>query len=299
MENEELQKVMNESAGAEIISILLADTVGDKDLLAAYALKEKLGVKASIINIPDALQERWRFLFGAIDPAKKEVTLSLDVDKNPIEELRYEREGGRLKIYLSPQFPLHAQDFAFEESYHPSDMVIALGFHSKEELKNKLREVPLKNPEAIVTIGRATEEPPAPPAATHTSATPPSYDTLKLWARALLRSSLDAEGNIFWAFLPKEDFAKTNQTRESLAPLLESMRALTGFGGISVLLWQDPQPGNDQVQALLFAPDSEPLHHIAATLGMNPSSATSVTVGPYPSFSEAEVEIRKLLKSTP
>src|SRR3989338_528753 len=181
MDADELQKAINTAAQSETVTILLADTAGDKDFLAAQMLKEKIGHKATIVNVSDGLKRRWGFLFGTTDEARKEVTLSLDVDKNPIEELRYEREGGRLKIYLSPQFPLHAQDFSFDESYHPSDMVIALGFKSKEELKHKLREVPLKNPEAIAIIGPThTEETPRPELPTV------SYDTLKLWARTLL-----------------------------------------------------------------------------------------------------------------
>jgi len=289
MDNEELQKIINQSAGAEVVSILLADTAGDKDLLAAWTLKEKIGAKASLINVSDALAERWRFLLGALDQVKKEVTLSLDVDKNPIEELRYEREGGRLKIYLSPQFPLRAQDFAFEESYHPSDLVVALGFRSKEELKNKLREVPLKNPEAIVTIGRTAAE----SAPVELPALAP--EALKLLARALLRSSLDEELKVFWAFLPKEDFVKTQQTRKLLPELVHRLQALTGFGGLFVILWQDPESSGETVSALLASEDGERLTHIAKAANA-PFENDQLAMGPYPTFSEAELEIRKLLK---
>lgn len=293
MGNEELEKLLHTAAESETVTILLSDDAGDKDILAAWTIKEKLGSRAVLANIPDVLQERWRFLLGSFDRPKKEVTLSLDVEKNPIEELRYEKEGGRLKIYLSPQFPLRAEDFLFEESYHPSDVVIALGFRSKEDLKNKLREVPLKNPEAIVPIGRTLNEMDG-AAGTTGPRLPP--DAMKLWARALLRSSVDTEERVFWAFLPKDDFQKTNQNASILLPLLAAMKRVAALPDTYVLLWQDPASRDDKVQALVEAEDDTRRARLAAYLQM-PITTVHLTLGPYANFSEAELEIRKLFKA--
>ncbi len=286
MDADELQKALQTATQSESITILLADTAGDKDFLAAQMLKEKIGSKASIVNISDGLKRRWGFLFGITDETKKEVTLSLDVEKNPIEELRYEKEGGRLKIYLSPQFPLRANDFVFEETYHPSDMLFALGFFNKEDLKAKLRETPVKNPEAIISIGRGIGE---------YRDEILSQDTVKLWARAALRSTIDEDLHVFWSFIPKEDFEKTKQTDESLLSILRVMRRVAAVPDVAVILWQDPELGTQNVRAIIYCEDRQKLQKISEHAG-TPILEQYILMGPFAHFSEAEVAIRKLLK---
>jgi hypothetical protein len=286
MDADELQKAINTASQSEVVTILLADTAGDKDFLAAQMLKEKIGSKAAIVNISDGLKRRWRFLFGSIDETKKEVTLSLDVEKNPIEELRYEKEGGRLKIYLSPQFPLRADDFVFEETYHPSDVLFALGFFNKEDLKAKLRETPVKNPEAIISIGRGIGE---------YRDEILSQDAIKLWARAMLRSNIDEDLHVFWSFIPKEDFEKTKQSSDILPSMLRVMRRVAAIPDVSVVLWQDPELDTQNVKTIMYCEDRQKLQKISEYAGA-PILDQHIIIGPFAHFSEAEIAVRKLLK---
>jgi len=118
---------------------------------------------------------------------------------------------------------------------------------------------------------------------------------MKLWARALLRSYVEEDLGIFWAFLPKEDFTKTNQSSSILPQLIKDMEHVARLPLINILLWQEPR-GDDKVHALLYSKDETTLHTISQAFKTPLSDGRYVRLSGFVNFSEAELEIRKILK---
>lgn len=295
MENTTAESILALAEKSERIAILLGDSSRQSDFLAAQALRERLGSKAVLVNAPDDLQRRWDRMFER-DDARKEFAISLDINQNPVEELRYEKDGGKLRIFLTPQKPITKESFELEERYTASDMIIALGFPSKAALNTKLEEVTLKNPDALVDlsepIGPINNSVPVREAEPQANWHP---DTMKLWARSVLRSYSEDDIGVYWAFLPKEDFVKTGQSSAILPTLLSDMRRFVRLPDVAVILWQEPTEGSEQVRALIHTDKPDKLKKIATEAHASPNGS-HVLVYPYPNFSEAELEIRKLLK---
>lgn len=286
------------------IGLLLGSAATDADFLAAHALKERLGEQAHILNVPATLRERWGALFTTAD-IRKEVALILDVEKNPVDELRYEKEGSKLRILLTPRSSISKDAFDLEERYSVSDIIVAFGFSSREELERTIREeAPVKDVHAVITIASAAPAPvqrvSAPSEALENAPAPRRTwdpDAMKLWARALLRSYTEEELGTFWAFLPREDFLKTNQSSDILPDLLADMRAYTAIPDTAVILWQEPKENTERVHALVESRNRPRLEQIA--LASSASIASShIMLTTFPNFSEAELEVRKLLKRT-
>src|SRR3989338_6486763 len=153
MEMRDLEHVLHILTLAERsdrIGIVLGPESGDTELLAAHALKERLGEKAFILNAPEHLQDRWTHMFKKERP-QKEFALALDTDIHPVDELRYEKEGGKLRIFLSPRGELTKDAFELEHRHVPSDMIIALGFVNETDLTRILEtDTPLKNATALI-----------------------------------------------------------------------------------------------------------------------------------------------------
>ena len=306
METADINTLLASETRGDTIALLLADSVTDVDVLAAYTLKEKFGERAFIINTPKNLEEKWKFLFKNPLSTRKEIVIALNIEKKPIEDLRYEKVDGFLKIYLTPQHPVSKEDFTFEEAYPMSDLVIAIGFGSDEELKNALKDIPHKNSGAVIRIGNSkpqlqlnsVQQLPHHDDSAHTIPHEQwSQNAMKLWARAFLRSYTEEDLNVFWAFLPKEDFVKTSQSYEILPQLIESMKQFTSLPAIAIILWEEEGAGNQRVKALIHSEQKERLQRIANAFNttLSGSGLYCITAG-YPNFSEAEIEIRKLLK---
>jgi hypothetical protein len=317
MNTADLETILTSPERTDTVALLLSDSAKDADVLAAHSLKEKFGERAFIINSPKQLDERWQFLFKNHEQVKKEVVISLDLQKSPIEELRYEKTEGKLKIYLTPEHPVRKDDFSFEETYPACDILIAFGFSDDTELTEKLREVPVRTPNGVFRVGasagQATLGQYQPHIATPEKATAKSSvteqptprpqqrvwaaNTMKLWARAFLRSYVEEDLNVFWAFLPKEDFVKTGQSYEILPTLLEDMKQFSTLPPVSIILWEEEGSQNQRVKALIHSEDTTRLARIASAFNttLSGSGTYCITAG-YPNFSEAEIEIRKLLK---
>lgn len=302
MDTTNLDTLRTAAERGEHIGLLLGSAATDADFLAAHALKERLGEQARMLNVPVALRERWSTLFTTAD-IRKEVALILDVEEHPVDELRYEKEGGKLRILLTPRSPISKDAFDLEERYSTSDIIVAFGFSSPEELERTIREeAPVKNASAVITITSTAPAPAQPIAAPSTAQehTPTvrrtwDPDAMKLWARALLRSYTEEELGVFWAFLPREDFLKTNQASDILPDLLADMRTHTTVPDTAVILWQEPKEHTEQVHALIESQNRPRLERVA--LACNATIASShMVVNTFPNFSEAELEVRKLLK---
>ena len=118
---------------------------------------------------------------------------------------------------------------------------------------------------------------------------------MKLWSRALLRSYVEDGNALFWAFLPKEDFQKTNQSASILPALVADMGAVMALPPLRVILWQDEDSAANTVRVLLTGTDTNTIMKMAQATETPVTNGNLVLSG-FTNFSEAEVEIRKLLK---
>lgn len=288
---EHILKILTLAEKSERIGIVLGPEAGDAELLAAHALKERLGDKASILNTPEYLQDRWSHLFKKERP-QKEFALVLNIEENPVKELRYENEGGKLRIFLSPHHELTKDAFELEQHYPVSDMIIALGFASEEKLMRLIAtDVPLKDPHALINLSPVSHK------EQENAHIPHMWDigTMKLWGRALLRSYMEEHDSVFWAFLPKEDFQKTNQSDDILPALIADMRHIMRMPPLCVILWQSQQTSTDNVHILISSTDA----HVMARLSVvaeTPLVDGLLIISGLTNFSEAELEARKLIK---
>lgn len=293
---EHILKILTLAENAEHIGIVLGPESGDAELLASHALKERLGDKASILNAPEYLQDRWSHLFKKERP-RKEFALALDTNAYPVDELRYEKEDGKLRIFLSPQHGLTKDAFELEERYAPSNMIIALGFANEADIAHTIEtDTPLKNPDALINLAYTPISVPAPQENTFHPARQWDIDAMKLWGRALLRSYTEENTGVFWVFLPKEDFQKTSQSPTILPILLTDMRAVMELPPLCIILWQDQDSSINNVHILVSGTDQDTLMRLAKIAETTVTNET-ITLQGFANFSEAEVEMRKLLKS--
>ncbi len=288
-------KILTLAENAGRIGIVLGPDAQDTDLLAAHALKERLGEKAEILNAPGSLQDRWSHMFKKEHP-RKETALALDIEKHPVDELRYEKDGGKLRIFLSSNAPLTKDAFIMEERFPPSDMIIALGFSREEDLSRLLQaEAPVKNTDAVINLSSSNSAPPEKALTEKIPAPQWSVDTMKLWGRALLRSYKEDGDGVFWAFLPKEDFNKTNQKDDILPALVSGMRNTMDLPPLVIVLWQNHQESDGKVHIFFSSTDKATLDRLAQAAGTSLTDGTLI-VRQFANFSEAEAEARKLLK---
>ena len=298
---EHILHILTLAETAERIGIVLGPESGDADLLAAHALKEKLGPKAGILNAPEHLQDRWVHMFKKERP-RKEFALELDTAAHPVEELRYEKEGGKLRIFLSPAAGTHAEltkdAFSLEQRHAASDMIIAFGFGNEDDLHRIIEtDTPLKNSDALINLSTApTTQTPLETQSIISPAHRWDLGAMKLWSRALLRSYTEDNAGVFWAFLPKEDFQKTEQSADNIPALVADMRAVMQLPPLCIVLWQDQQAAIDNVHIFVSGTDRDALMRLAQAAETTVINGT-ITIRGFANFSEAEVEMRKLLKS--
>lgn len=300
---EHVLNILTLAEKSERIGIILGPESGDAELLAAHAIKEKLGEKAIILNAPEHLQDRWSHMFKK-ERARKEFALALDTVEHPVDELRYEKEGGKLRIFLSPRHELTKDAFELEQRYPSSDAIIALGFASETDIARMCKEeTPLKNPDALINLSRI---PSPPPSASGGGGPTPQAEpapqlhqwdigAMKLWSRALLRSYTEENTNVFWVFLPKEDFQKTAQSANILPALVADMRTIMELPMLCIVLWQDQDSPTDNVHILVSGRNREAMTQLAEETE-TPLANGNLFLRGFANFSEAEVEMRKLLK---
>lgn len=121
-------------------------------------------------------------------------------------------------------------------------------------------------------------------------------DFWKLFGRALARSSFEKEIATTWAFLPKADFEKTNESEGGLLAILEEMRSLRPESNFFALLWESSlEPAKKSINALLAGSDASELKTLAGFLGASPASSYFFAKG-FATFSEAELKIRGFIR---
>ncbi len=121
-------------------------------------------------------------------------------------------------------------------------------------------------------------------------------DFWKLFGRALARSSFEKETATTWAFLPKADFEKTNESEKSLSAILEEMRGLRPESNFFALLWESStEPAVKSVNALLAGNNHAKLKMLAELMNASPASSYFFAKG-FATFSEAELKIRGFIR---
>jgi hypothetical protein len=188
--------------------------------------------------------------------------------------------------------------FEMEQRHVPSDMIVALGFSDETNLEELIEtSTPLKNKEALVNLSPV-------PQTLSLASTPeqpalsPQWDinAVKLWSRAMLRSSVEKEEGIFWAFLPKEDFQKTEQSDDILPALVIGMRQIINLPPLCIVFWQDQENTSDNVHVLISGTNTVTMDRLS-TATNTPLADDTLIIRAFQNFSEAEIAVRKLLKT--
>jgi phosphoesterase RecJ-like protein len=107
--------------------------------LALYGALKKLGKKVNIVG-PDVAAEKYSFM-PEIDflshklEGSRDYIFSLDIDKRNLQQLRYEVEESKLKIYITAKNGEIDKDrISLESAHFNYDLIIVLGASELEEL---------------------------------------------------------------------------------------------------------------------------------------------------------------------
>lgn len=121
--------------------------------LALCAALKKMGKKADIIS-PSAILEKYSFMPDSEFIAHKlqgarDYVFSLDIDKEKLQQLRYEVEEHKLKIYITAKNgEINKDKIALDSSRFNYDLIIVLGVSDLENLGSVYDE----NPELFYDI---------------------------------------------------------------------------------------------------------------------------------------------------
>lgn len=294
---------------ASRIAIVIPHNTSEEMCLAALALAEKAGGRAFVAGGDTTAKQRWQALFGYHEEPKKEFTIIINTEEHPVESLKYETRDNQLKIFLSlPAYPAGMPDVGkaglpalpaglpassagprsrilpehvrFEESYPRSSLLIAMGFSSRDEEEEALRDFPLEEGGETLSLGAVPEK--------------MALSPIKLFARMILRARAELGASVLWSFISREDFAKTDTTSPYIPPLLSLWQKLMPQSRFTVFLWQEKE--TEQISGLIHSSDELALGHIAHALGARLASDYFVIPPIFNNFTEAEFKIRRLLK---
>jgi len=101
--------------------------------LALFSALKKMGKNANVLI--DEIPEKFKFL--DIDPLKAagDFVISVNTSNKEISKMRYERNGGDLKIYLTvDKGELRPRDIAFPAVNQPQDLLITIGIKSLNDI---------------------------------------------------------------------------------------------------------------------------------------------------------------------
>ena len=116
--------------------------------LGFYSALKKIGKKADLIS-PTAIPEKYLFMPSSDTIAHKlegarDYVLSVDINKERLQQLRYEVQNNKLKIFItSSTGEIEEKDIALESSKFRYDLIITFGL---QDLEN-LGDIYDKNPE--------------------------------------------------------------------------------------------------------------------------------------------------------
>ena len=107
--------------------------------LALYSTLKKLGKKVDVVS-PSAVLEKYMFLpeAGFIShklEGARDYIFSLDIDKNKLQQLRYEVEDDKLKIFITAKNgEINKDRISLESSHFSYELIIVLGASDLEGL---------------------------------------------------------------------------------------------------------------------------------------------------------------------
>jgi bifunctional oligoribonuclease and PAP phosphatase NrnA len=116
---------------------------------ATYFFLKKMGTEATVV-MPNNDQQFDRFSFLAKPEdvienlaGARDFVLSFDTERNKITNVRTERDGGQLNIFITPEKgSIDPRDFSFIPAKFKYDLVIVLGSPDKESLGKVYEENP-------------------------------------------------------------------------------------------------------------------------------------------------------------
>lgn len=117
----------------------------------------------------------------------------------------------------------------------------------------------------------------------------------RLLGRALARTDVDKATESSWTFLAKKDFEKSELeiTPELFSQILKELNKSIASQTFSLALWQN----SEEIKAIISSSDKSKLDFLASHLGIEPQNDFLET-GPYRTFSEAEIQLRRVLKNS-
>lgn len=114
----------------------------------------------------------------------------------------------------------------------------------------------------------------------------------KLFGRALARSHYEDEFGVFWSFLTKNDFEKTDQSSRSVLHILNHIKILRAENKFISMLWEEEPK---KINAVISAENPLKLESLALEFSAAPASSYFFVNG-FGNFSEAEIQIRNAIK---
>lgn len=264
---------------ASSVAIAIPENPSEETLLAAFAIKKSAGEKAVLLGGGLEVNEKWGALFSEDELSPRDFALSLNINKHPVEELRYERKDDKLIVYFTAHQTLDKSHFSLESTIPNCDLVVTVGFSSKEQEKEMISSL-ISSADTCEIIS------------VKDSSKTISPEHLKLASRILFRSREEKEFNALWSFIPINDFSKTNTSSEDMIQLINPVSKITSSYAFLILLWQSSQNG---VEGIISSKNKKTLPSLAESLGTQCAS-DYFFIPSFSSFTEAEVSIRKLLR---
>lgn len=277
---------MNELAttirSASHILIILSETASDKDYLAALHL-QKLAPEKTYLVAPAAKEREWNAA-----PAKKEFAITIDTTRTPVEELRYEKLGDALVIYLSHRNSFQKDAVSMQEHYPQADLVVTAGFRNIADAETAIDATHQKQGARHIWLDEYL-------GAVAENSTKLAQNSTALLGRLMVRSREDKDFGILWAFLTKEDFIKTQSSPTELPSLMRALSSITNIGKAAALFWQHAE--NPNTEGFLWSKDASLLDSIAKERELDRDDSLILALGSFANFIDAEVETRKLLRT--
>jgi len=139
----EIQRALELIEKSRHILLLLPQRATLDVLVSAEALSRTLEAQdkfCGFFGVPDIAQKNTGCFFKKLlepQELRREFIVTLDTNKAPVSELRYEKEEGKVHIIFLPQsHPLAAEHFSFKEGRVWYDLAIALGIKNIEADEN-------------------------------------------------------------------------------------------------------------------------------------------------------------------
>lgn len=265
-------------SGATSVLIALPKNAIDKDYLAALQL-QKIAPEKTHIVAPEAKEALWRDVFGA--PARrKEFAIVIDTTRSPVEELRYEKEDGKLTIFLSHVHAFDASALRYEEHLPASDLIITIGFSSQNDAERFIESFPRKGAVRHIWL----------PEGNTTRLSPSNANLL---GRLMARSREDVDLEVLWSFITKDDFLKTRSLPEHIPSLISTLTSIVSVPRTAVILWQAPE--YELTDGIVWSLDNGLLDRLTRELGSVLEHNGYISLPRFANFVEAETEVRKLL----